>query len=155
MIVARRSLPQSLGAVRLPSGPLDVEAARRRLGGGVAAQPRMGERVRGVDTRGIEHRGVLLCLEDGLADVWIGGGRILRTAEGLVPDASEHDEGGALGDIVRRARRFAALQPGAALSWRAPDDSELSGVVREKCRYGALVETPAGAILAVSFTLLG
>ena len=147
----RRSLPLVLGSLPLGRGPLDLEAARARLGGRVAGGERAGEAVRVIDRGGIERDGVVLCVHEARADVWVGGGRVLRVdASALTASKALVAE---LQPVASAARAFGALVEGERVTWTSPEGEVCEGVLAEKCRYGGLVGLEQG-LVAVGFQRL-
>jgi len=135
-------------AVRVPSPAPTVDEARAKLGGRAESDARAGSVVRASETIG-----VVVFARDDETWVWIGEGRLqkcapsaLATHDGETPRELER--------VVADVRVFASLREGARVRYMA-DAAELrDGVLAEKCRFGALVATPMGGIVAVAFRRL-
>lgn len=129
----------------------DPETARRRLGGRARSRAGAGQLVRVPGDAGEALEGVVVFVDPGLWHVWLGGGRVLRT-ERVQPLASTASP--ELMRVAAAARNFAALEEGEEVAFRAREGRLVSGTVREKCRYGALVLHGDGRVLAVGFARL-
>lgn len=130
-----------------PPGPPSVEDARRALGGRVTSDGREGAGVTIDDPRRGRSEGVVICAGRGELDVWIGEGLIARVKD----DAALVEPAARLGAVAEDARRFWRLREGD----RVVVDGA-PGILREQCRYGALVERDAtpGKVVAVGFRRL-
>lgn len=136
-----------------------VIAMRKRLGGRVgddAAGPlAVGAevRLRGGGEEPAARAGVVLYADGAAVDVYLDRGLVRRTrpseveptSAGLSPE---------LAAIGAQARVFGALREGASVRVTERDGAGFPATLREKCRYGALVETEAGAIVGVGFQRL-
>lgn len=139
-------------------GPPSASAMRERLGGRLGAGPSPGTvapgaivSVRaGVDSHQV---GVLLCVESDTVDVYLERGLVKRTQ----PDQIVQHTGASTPEqerVARDVRVFQALSEGQGVIVEGDDGVRVDGTLREKCRYGALVETTAGRLLAVGFRRL-
>jgi hypothetical protein len=146
--MTRRSLPV---AERVPRTPT-VDAMRTRLGGRVASRPGVGRLVF-VEHHGRHAAGVVLFVEDGQCDVWIGENRVLRV-RGELPPPLEGMADAAMTAVATDAERFAALQEGSFVTYSTPGHPDRDGTLVEKCRFGALVLRPDGGIVGVGFRAL-
>lgn len=131
-----------------------IESARKRLGGRPGAPSRRapGSFVRATLSDGTHHAGVVLWAGDGHCDVWFDEylarrtrADVVRALEGPVPER--------LWRVAAEMRIFAALVEGDRVRWeRAGGVAE--GCIVEKCRYGAIVVTRDGKLVAVGFRKL-
>ena len=144
----RISLP-SFGAVQIPSGPPSIDEARAHLGGRADSGAGAGRRVRVEGMRAGPLEGVVVYASGDELDVWIGGGRFARVSSGACQDTDVEVE--SLAEVARAAARFAALREGDAVTYLDRAGASHVGVLLEKCRYGALVSSVRGTILAVGF----
>lgn len=146
-------------ALRDSLEPPTVTAMRKRLGGRVAAEPEaplsVGDCVE-LASAGGPRPGVVLYSSADRADVYLDRGVVHRAPiEALSPLGAAPTP--ALALLAVKARVFGALSEGAEIVVRSvgPEPSApLRATLREKCRYGALVETADGAILGVGFQRL-
>jgi hypothetical protein len=99
-----------------------------------------------------KHTGVILWSSDRDCDVWFDDGvaRRLRTSciqayGGAVPEE--------LAQVAAEARLFALLSPGELVRWQRPTGMA-EGCIVEKCRYGAIIVTRDGRLVAVGFRRL-
>jgi hypothetical protein len=144
-----------LGSERTNAPPRPtIDSARKRLGGRLTSAPRLapGSVVNATLRDGSRHTGVILWATDTHCDVWFEDGLARRTRSegvtrhaGLVP---EH-----LWRVATEMRLFAGLAEGDMVRWeRATGIGE--GCIVEKCRYGAIVVTRDGKLVAVGFRKL-
>lgn len=144
----------TFGAVRIPEGPPSVDTARAALGGrapsasGRCRVEEIGARVR-FTTGGAE--GVVVFASESERDVWIGEGRIRRASAAECAPIAEPARPDALTEIAGDARRFALLAEGDPVLYLDRLGRAHRGTLAEKCRYGALVATDDGRVLAVAF----
>jgi hypothetical protein len=139
------------GAVTLRSS---IEAARRRLGGRPAAPSKRapGSFVHATLSDGTRHAGVVLWAAEGHCDVWFDDCLARRTRAELV-SALAGTPPERLWRVAAEMRIFAALVEGDLVRWqRAGEVAE--GCIVEKCRYGAIVVTRDGKLVAVGFRKL-
>jgi hypothetical protein len=130
-----------------------LEVARKRLGGRAKSGSGIGRIVRVGKTHLLpEAVGVVLFESERACDVWVEAGVVRRTErvraatfEGPIPDEIER--------MAVDVRVFAALEEGQSVRYEVSGDVR-EGTLIEKCRYGALVATPKGRILAVGFRKL-
>jgi hypothetical protein len=146
-----RALAEARGLV---AGNPTVEAARERLGDRIATDPDVGQALRVKSGLGVQHLGVVIFKKGAAVDVWLGAGRVQRLED--VSTAEPADEGElspSLADIAASAIVFASLHEGQRVSY---DNGGVltSGLLVEKCRYGALVLGPDDAVMAVGFSQL-
>jgi len=123
-----------------------LDEARDHLGGPWVGGPDIGAVVRVPAAIG-ELTGVVVHSTPSERDVWIGAGRIQRVpaASAVLADAdASHDA------LVADAEVYAALVVGQRVRYERPDGSSGEGAIAEKLRYGALVGTDDGRVLAVS-----
>jgi len=139
-------------------GPPSASAMRARLGGRLGAGPHGTTVAPGaivsVATGGDSYQvGVLLCVASDTVDVYLERGLVKRTQ----PDQISHhatEPTPELERVARDVRVFQALNEGQGVIVEGDDGLRVDGTLREKCRYGALVETSAGRLLAVGFRRL-
>ncbi len=133
--------------------PPTVDAIRKRLGGRMTDPngPFRGGAVVDVETAsGGKRTGVVLCCGDATVDVLLDRGIVKRTAPSRVvphPGATPED----LAGVAAQASVFASLTEGQPVHVERTRGETSRGVLREKCRYGALVEDEGGAMLGVGF----
>lgn len=97
--------------------------------------------------------GVLISRSATTADVYLSKGVVKRTRpESVLLHLGEPTEEQAR--VVTHSRMFATLREGDAVSVEEREGLSSGAVLREKCRYGALVETGDGRLLAVGFRRL-
>lgn len=161
MVERPRFSLRSLGAA--PSSPVapSIEEARAALGGRVSTEAGAGACVRVTMSRG-PVIGVLICSSGDERDVWFDAGKLVRAKASDVASLVEVDPSvddrlvtralpPELETVAADARRFAVLREGERVSCLDQRSAERRGLLVEKCRYGALVRTDEGAVLAVSF----
>jgi len=143
----KRDLPVFGGVLgSLGAGPPSLDEARAKLGGPWVGGPDIGRVVR--VPAPIGHRvGVVIHASDTHRDVWIGAGRIQRVVAADVEGA----EDGSLDEVVADARMHAGLTAEQPVVFQHRDGRTEEAVVVEKLRFGSLVGTEDGRILAVSF----
>jgi hypothetical protein len=150
-------LPLTQGFASSVEGAPTVDSMRVRLGGRIEEAPPpsllAGSIVVVLTQKGGERLGVLLAGDEALCHVYLERGIVKRTRTDHVR-AHEGDMPADLAGIARQVRLFAMLQEGQdVVVDRSPAPTQ-SGVLREKCRYGALVELPEGKLLGVGFAKL-
>jgi hypothetical protein len=143
-----------------------VDAMRARLGGRVGDRPgrpgvpslamctepppRVGSVVTVHSAAGSPRLGVLVAAESDTADVCFDRGLVKRTSlSALAAHAGEAPR--ELAALAEQANVFAALYEGQEVNVERHDGRTQRGILREKCRYGALVETDEGTVLGVGF----
>jgi hypothetical protein len=136
-----------------------LDSARRRLGGKpVSPSTRApGLVVHAILRDGQRHRGVVLWSSEQDCDVWFEDG-VARRVRG----SAVSSYGGAIPESLARisaeARLFAMLAPGERVRWQrsTPEQggSAGEGCIVEKCRYGAILVTRDGRLIAVGFRRL-
>jgi hypothetical protein len=136
--------------------PPTVDSMRQRLGGrvtGPAGAFRVGSIVEVPTSSGIMRTGVVLSAGANTVDVFLERGIVKRTEPGSVKlhIGSAPEE---LVQVAAQASVFATLFEGQPVHVERKEGSSLSGVLREKCRYGALVEAEGGTMLGVGFQRL-
>lgn len=147
-------LPLTQGFADALEGPPTVDSMRARLGGRVEdAGPApiiAGTLVTMTTPSGAERIGVLLCGDDAISHVYLERGIVKRTQAALVR-VHDGEAPSDLAIIARQIRIFASLIEGQEVHVERGPGRTQSGVLREKCRYGALVELPEGKLLGVGF----
>lgn len=145
--------------------PPTVEVMRSRLGGRVASATTLLKDGGGglavgaivdVPTTGASKAsktGVVLCIVNETVDVLFDAGMVKRTEASNVT-LHEGVTAAHLQPFVERASAFGALDEGQPVVVAHADGSSTMGLLREKCRYGALVEVAGGKILGVGFQRL-
>lgn len=141
-----------------------MDAARQKLGGRLGrteSPPAPGRIVEVLEADGRRERGVTLFTELGRTDVLFDRGVVRRvdTAKLLASSAAvdnAHAQKGRADDkdlerLSIAVRRFHELVEGDPLVITQHDGANTRAVLREKCRFGALVERSDGAIVAVGF----
>ncbi len=142
--------------VDLPGGTErpSIEAARRRLGGRAHVPSRRapGSLVQ-VRLLGSERtKGVLLWAFDRHCDVWFADG-VARRADVHAITPSVGPTPAALLCVAGEIRLFASLAEGESVRWQR--GAELAeGCIVEKCRYGAIIVSRDGRVVAVGFRKL-
>lgn len=152
-------------ALRDSLEPPTVTAMRKRLGGRVEPAPdarhSVGDCVE-LASGGGARVGVVLHSSADRADVYLDHGVVHRApSEALSPAFAPPTP--ALAIVAAKARVFGALSEGSAIlvlplgqggQHGQEPSAPVRATLREKCRYGALVETADGAILGVGFQRL-
>ena len=131
-----------------------IDAARRRLGGRVTAPSVMapGSFVHATLRDGSSLPGVVLWATGGHVDLWFDEGLARRTRADAVI-ACQGPVPARLACVSAEMRLFAGLGEGDRVRWeRAAGIAE--GAIVEKCRYGAIVVTRDGKLVAVGFRKL-
>ncbi len=133
--------------------PPTVDSMRKRLGGRV---PASADRELGslVTVPGAASRvGVLLSSSDTRCDVFLERGIVKRTnRSSILPFLGVATP--ELSRVAEQAAVFARLFEGQSVHVERSDGAGLRGILREKCRFGALVETGNGTLLGVGFQRL-
>ncbi len=130
----------------LGKGPPSLDEARRQLGGAWVGGPDIGRVVR--IHGGIDRVGVVVHATPTERDVWIGRGRVQRVEPARLSPAdagAEHDE------LIADARVHASLSEGDRVLYETDDGGYAEGVLAEKLRFGALIGTPDGRVVAIGF----
>jgi hypothetical protein len=131
-----------------------IEAARRRLGGRATApsQRAPGSLVQVTLHGAARTKGVLLWATDRHCDVWFEDGIARRARFDVVtPCPGLAPEG--LVRVAGEMRLFTSLAEGERVRWeRASEVAE--GCIVEKCRYGAIIVSRDGRVVAVGFRKL-
>ncbi|MFO0648753.1 MAG: hypothetical protein U0326_21100 [Polyangiales bacterium] len=141
---------------RVDDGPLHLERARQRLGGEALSNLGAG---RFVELR-LEGKppslGVVLHQTDREVDVWLGATVVRRTRVEVVVavDATTREISDEMLKASADARVFGAIERGRRVLYDAGGGAVAEGHVVERCRYGALVARPDGAMLAIGFRRL-
>lgn len=167
---------KKVGPLRLPvikealgrpgEGTPTLEEAKARLGGPYpsttdAKLELVGRCVWIPERRGellTERRpGVIIVATGQDRDVWLGRGRVMRTTASKIKAPLEESDLSSwlpLIEVGQAAARFAYLSEGAHIAFRK-GERVARGTLREKCRYGALVQedpgTQLGPVQAVGF----
>lgn len=133
--------------------PPTVDATRARLGGRVSPEAgpfRIGAIVDVATAGGGARAGVVLAAELAAIDVLFERGHVKRSDPSAVTlrtgPAPE-----ALRVAAARAAIFGGLREGQAVEVDRGEGVIARGVLREKCRYGALVSLAGGVVLGVGF----
>ncbi len=131
-----------------------IEAARRKLGGrpAEASSRAPGALVRGTLRDGVSRTGVVLWASAGHCDVWFDDG-VARRVRANVVVAHDGPTPSMLGRVLAEVRVFAALVEGDRVRWER-GSVLVDGAIVEKCRYGAIVLTTEGKLVAVGFRRL-
>jgi hypothetical protein len=142
------------GSEHVASSRTSIDSARRRLGGKPSAPSARapGVVVEAATRDGNRRRGIVLWASEQDCDVWFDDGVARRVRASAVTVY-----GGAipqqLARIAAEARLFALLAPGERVRWQRPGGA-VEGCIVEKCRYGAIVVTRDGRLVAVGFRRL-
>lgn len=138
---------------RLPlfsrSEPPTLDAMRSRLGGRSAPGAlREAGQIVGVVDQVDTRAAVVLGADETSVEAWLSDTEVRRVPRAsLVPFPGEPDA-----DVVRRSGEalvFARLAEGDAVRFLTPNGAADRGRLREKCRFGAIVEREDGALVAV------
>lgn len=138
-----------------PKGePPTLDEMRSRLGGRSAPGAlREAGRIVGVVDEDATRAAVVLGSDEGSVEAWLSDTEVRRIPRAaLVPFPGEPDA-----DVVRRtgeATVFARLAEGNAVRFVTPQGDADRGFLREKCRFGAIVERHDGAFVAVGLAAL-
>ncbi len=152
MSVVERALAEARGLV---AGNPTVDAARERLGDRIATEPDVGQPVRVRSGLGVEHLGVVIFRRARAVDVWLGAGRVRRLDDcAKAAPAKRRELSHSLADVAASAVVFASLYEGQRVRFPRPDGTLASGLLVEKCRYGALVLDESERVMAVGFQQL-
>jgi len=156
--VARKlSLPMIPGAPKEDASPT-IERMRQRLGGRLPLDAPVGALPPGAlvsltTAKGGERIGILLGDDGRAVDVYLERGVVKRTrVDSVTLHVGEPTDEQAL--VSTHARLFAALREGERVVVEEPEGRSTTGRIREKCRFGALVEAEGGRNLAVGFRRL-
>lgn len=130
-----------------------VEAARQKLGGRLskAHGPTPGRVVETVAPDGERELGVVLFTDLGRTDILFERGVVRRLASSELLAPSSHTHAAAMERLSFAVRRYDGLSEGESIIITQNDGTNRRAILREKCRFGALVERPDGAIVAVGF----
>jgi ketosteroid isomerase-like protein len=142
------------GSEQAGAGRPTIESARKRLGGRatVPSARAPGSLVRATLRDGQRHAGVVLWASETHCDVWFDDGLARRTrAHCVSPCDGPPPE--PLGRVAAEMRLFAALAEGDGVRWER-GSGVAEGCIVEKCRYGAIVVTRDGKLVAVGFRKL-
>lgn len=152
MTASRIKLPLHPDLLRLREKP-GMQAALRQLGGAGETSAFAGTLVR-ITRRGDPSQvGVVLYADAREVDVWLSGSRVRRALlDEVEVVAGEGDS--SLDLLAAEVRVFASLRQGDTVRWQGDDGVSRDGTLFEKCRYGGLVATPEGRVLAVGFRRL-
>jgi hypothetical protein len=148
------SAPTRSGSEQADSARASIEAVRRKLGGrpGEPSARAPGSVVRGILRDGARRVGVVLWASAEHCDVWFDDG-IARRVRASVVATYDGPPPQALGQIIAEARIFASLGEGDRVRWDR-EGTLVDGCIVEKCRYGAIVLTREGRLVAVGFRRL-
>lgn len=150
-------LPSLSGWVQPAERP-SVEQARDALGGRTQPGPRAGWGVVIDDQRHGLSPGVVLHDAGTELDVWIGEGLIARVSVALVASSLSEPAPARFEEVARDVLRFASMREGQDVVVLGPGPA-FRAILREQCRYGALVERADDArsprpVLAIGFRRL-
>jgi hypothetical protein len=131
-----------------------LESARMRLGGR-ADTPSLaapGTLVEAIMSDGVRRAGVLLWSSREHCEAWFDDGLARRVNAGAAsPRTGPVPE--TLVRVAAEIRVFVMLAEGERVRWSRSGEV-VEGCIAEKCRYGAIVVTPAGRLIAVGFRKL-
>lgn len=136
-----------------------IDAARDRLGGRIIetdvppAGIACGLVVSVAGGRGTTVPGVVVFASSKEVHVLLDGVRLRRVVPGVIKPFNG-DVPLALAKIAGDAQLFARLTEGEAVRYAGEEGTLVSAKVVEKCRWGALVARPDGAVIAVGFRKL-
>ena len=143
----------SVGDPTTPQTRPTIERARQRLGGRGYSLAGIGRIVLVDSPRVGKLVGVLIFASETEHDVLLESGVVRRTSRG-----SSLPYGGEVPDLLSRfaadVQVFATLREQDALCFEFAPGKTATGTLIEKCRYGALVGTAEGRVLAVGFRKL-
>jgi hypothetical protein len=134
--------------------PPTVDSMRKRLGGRVSQE--VGSELGSIVTvtGGVAPRiGVILASSGARCDVFLERGLVKRTSRATL-SAFVGAAPLELSRVAEQATVFGQLFEGQSVHVERSDGAGLRGILREKCRYGALVETNTGTLLGVGFQRL-
>jgi hypothetical protein len=142
------------GSEQADAARASIDSARRKLGGrpAEASVRAPGSLVQGTLRDGARRTGVVLWASAGHCDVWFDDG-IARRVRAAVVRAYDGVPPTSLVRIVAEARIFAGLFEGDRVRWDRAGNV-FDGCIVEKCRYGAIVLTSDGRLVAVGFRRL-
>jgi hypothetical protein len=131
-----------------------IDAARRKLGGrpDEASTRAPGTLVHGTLRDGAHRTGVVLWASGGHCDVWFDDG-IARRVRAIVVERWHGPAPATLARVLAEARIFATLVEGDRVRWDRGGEV-FEGCIVEKCRYGAIVLSGDGRLVAVGFRRL-
>jgi hypothetical protein len=132
-----------------------IGSARKKLGGRATVPSRRapGSLVHATLRDGTRHAGIVLWASDTHCDVWFDDGLARRTrTENVVPSGGATPE--SLGRVAAEMRVFATLVEGDRVRWERATGVVAEGCIVEKCRYGAIIVTRDGKLVAVGFRKL-
>lgn len=136
--------------VLVPAPPTpSVDRIRQRLGGRASTEPGTGDVVTFTTDGGIHQTGVVVFIRGDELDVYVSDNLVRRIRR----SAAKSTDAAVAPDFVRiaeSARIFERLVEGQAVHFTAENSSH-EGILREKCRFGALVERLDGKILGLGF----
>jgi hypothetical protein len=151
--MARRlSLPLTEGSTTSQEVP-SASDVRKRLGGVGQTEAGAGVVVRFVEDPGAGTLGVVVFRLGDELDVYLGEGWLRRTRSGAVEEL-EGEAPSSLASIAADARVFSTLIPGQAVRFQSGDGELRSGVLLEKCRFGAIVVRDDKRLVGVGFRKL-
>jgi len=148
--MARHSLPLHPGSRDTTPSTSDV---RKRLGGSGQSEPGAGLVVRFVDDPGAGTLGVVLFRAGDELHVYLGDGWLRRTTASAVAPL-EVAAPDSLAAVASDARVFASLRSGDRIRYQDGSGELSSGVLIEKCRYGAILINDQKRMLGVGFRKL-
>jgi hypothetical protein len=142
------------GSEHVAPSRTSIDSARRRLGGkpGAPSTRAPGVAVEAALRDGQRRRGVVLWSSEQDCDVWFDDG-VARRVHASAVTAYGGAVPAKLAGVAAEARLFALLAPGERVRWQRPN-GVVEGCIVEKCRYGAIVVTRDGRLVAVGFRRL-
>lgn len=151
--------PRRLNLPRLPELSDEgarprLENARTQLGGPGEPDALAGELVALVSAAGERRVGVVLFSNAREVDVWFEGSVVRRTLRETVEALSPDDAHAHLDAVAADVKVFATMRDGDRVRWQSVSGEVTEGKLVERCRYGALVASDDGRILAVGFRRL-
>lgn len=132
----------ALSRVPNQSAPPSLDEARRALGGRIRSGARAGWGAVVLDPRRGASEGVVLCDGGSELDVWIGEGLIARVAESAIGESLVPEPPARFVEVAADIVRFWSLVEDREVGVMGPGPA-FRGVLREQCRFGALVERPS------------
>jgi hypothetical protein len=151
--MARRlSLPLTEGTAASREAP-SAGDVRKRLGGVGQTEAGAGMVVRFVEDPGAGTLGVVVFRSGEEVDVYLGDGWLRRTRRDAVAEF-EGEAPSSLSVIADDARVFSTLLPGQPVRFQSGDGELRTGVLLEKCRFGAIVVRDDKRLVGVGFRKL-
>ncbi len=145
----------SLPVTQTPQGdaPPTAGDVRQRLGGPGQSESGAGTVVRFVENPGAGTLGVVVFKHGDELHVYLGDGWLRRTRSSAVA-MLEGEPPPSLAGIAADARIFSTLRQGERLRYQDSHGAVVSGVLLEKCRYGAIVVNEDQRLVGIGFRKL-